>query len=243
MQPVSRLVELLEWDTRFFGFRIGQVALDGATEERLDQIDAEAADLGLRCLYGSLDPTCPGPTALDVQARGYRFVEAGVVLQRPAGPLDRRSSAVLVRPGGRADLPRLDDPPSLLAPWSRFGVDPRFGLGVAGRMFEAWIERAEADDDRLLLVAEDSGVVVGVATARRGPPDRVDLMAVDEPGAGVSQALLDAFLGWAGPGPTEAGPCAVRNVAAIRFLEGTGHRLCRTRYQYHRWFPPDVAST
>jgi hypothetical protein len=236
MHVVSGGVELLEWDSGFFGFPIGQVVLDGATGRQLDDIDAQAADLGLRCLYGSLDPAVSGSAALAVQDRGFRFVEAGVVLERPEDPFAPAPSVATVREGTQDDLVRLSWAPPLLAPWSRFGVDPGFGPSAACRMFTRWIERAAVDDDRLLLVAEAGAELVGLATAVRAAPDRVDLMAVDGPGEGAAQLLLRAFVDWAGPGPTEGGPCAARNIAAIRFLEGAGYRIRRTRFQYHRWF-------
>jgi hypothetical protein len=233
---MSELVEHLAWDSDFFGFAIGKVALDGVTPAQLDQIDAEAAELGLRCLYGSLDATRPGPTAVDVQARGFRFVEAAVTLERPAGPFPTPTSGSTVREGTVDDLPLLADAIAVLSPWSRYGADPNFGYEAAERMFRAWVERAARADDRLLTIAEDDDGVTGIAAHVRGERDRIDLMGVTKPGTGIPHVFIEAFLEWAGHEATEAGPCATRNMSVIRFLERDGYRVNKAQYHYHRWF-------
>jgi hypothetical protein len=102
-------------------------------------------------------------------------------------------------------------------------------------MFQAWVERAARDEHRLLTIAEDAEGVTGVATHVRGEPDRIDLMGVTKPGTGVPHVFIEAFLDWAGFAAVEAGPCAARNMAVIRFLERDGFRVCRAQYHYHLW--------
>jgi hypothetical protein len=229
-------VEALAWDSAFFGFPIGRVDLDDADEDDLARIEGEARDLDLRCLYGSLDPRKPGYAAYWAQGRGFRLVEAAVTLERPAGPFTPPPCESVVRHGTVEDLPILQDAIAVLGPWSRFGADPRFGPEAARRMFEAWVRRAAADDDRLLTIAEDASGVTGVAAHVRGERDRIDLMGVTKPGTGIPHVFIDAFLEWAGHGATEAGPCATRNMSVIRFLERDGYRVCRAQYHFHRWF-------
>ena len=239
---MPELVEPLAWDSEFFGFPIGRVALDDVDRDQLDQIVTEAQDLGIRCLYGSLDATRPGPTAFDVQGWGFRLVEAAVTLERPAGPFTPGPSTSVVREATIDDIPLLQDAIAVLAPWSRFGADPRFGHEAARRMFQAWVERAATAEDRLLTVAEDESGVTGVAAHVRGEPDRIDLMGVTKPGTGIPHVFIDAFLDWAGYEATEAGPCATRNMSVIRFLERDGYRVCRAQYHYHRWSDDDDGS-
>lgn len=230
------LVEPLEWDSEFFGFPIGRVNLNGATPESLSAIDAQAHELGLSCLYGSLDPDAT-TTATLVQQFGHRLVEVAVTLGRPEGPFTLGNNTnTTARRGTLDDLPHLNDAIDLLAPWSRFGSDPRFGPAAARRMHQAWVERAARDDDRMLAVAEDDTGIIGVSAHVRRPIPRVDFMGVTKPGIGASWALMQEFLDWAGGGPVEGGPCAARNIAPIRYLERCGFSVVRTQYLYHRWF-------
>ena len=71
---MSDLIEPLPWDTEFFGIPIGRADLAGADVERLAAIDAQAREMELACLYGSLDPTDDATTRL-VQIYGHRLVE------------------------------------------------------------------------------------------------------------------------------------------------------------------------
>lgn len=238
---VTGLVEVLDWDSEFFGFPIGRVDLDGATPERLRAIDGEARDLGLLCLYGSLDPT-DGHTATLVQTFGHRMVEVALTFHRPPGPFTARPSTATVRQGTADDLPQLGEAIDTLAPWSRFGADPRFGPDAARRMHEAWVRRAAEDTtgERMLAIAETDSGIAGISTHVRSPAPRIDLMGVVEQGSGAAWALMAAGIEWAGgTGEVEGGPCAARNLAPLRFVEHCGFSVCRTRYLYHRWLDED----
>lgn len=229
------LVELLPWDTEFFGIPIAQVELDGADPDRLAAIEAEAREKQVACLYGNLDPTDESAARL-VQLFGHRLVDVTLAFDRPGGPFTPKPSASTVRPGTLDDVPDLEPAIRTLAPWSRFGADPRFGLEAAYRMHQAWIERAARDgDERALFVAEDETGITGVATFVRSPVPRVDIKGVTTQGSGAADALMVALFEWAGGGPVQAGPCAARNLAPLRYLERCGFRICRTRYVFHCW--------
>jgi dTDP-4-amino-4,6-dideoxy-D-galactose acyltransferase len=238
---MTGLVEPLAWDSEFFGLPIGRVGLDGATPEMLHAVEAEASDLGIACLYGALDPIAVD-TAYLVQTFGFRLVEVAILLGRPDEPYPVKPTASRVRTGTVADLPLLADAVATLAPWSRFATDPRFGPEAARRMFHAWVERGARDGDVFgLLISEDDNGVTGVSTHRRDGVPRVDLMGVVTPGSGAAQALMAGFIEWAGPGPVEAGPCAARNIAVLRFLENGGFAVVSSQYLFHRWLDEPVS--
>jgi hypothetical protein len=233
---MAGLVEPLAWDTEFFGFPIGRADLTGADAERLRAVDDEARDLGLVCLYGSIDAD-HAETAYRAQELGHRLVEIAIKLARPAMPFTPRETTSQVRRGTVDDLPSLGDAIATLAPWSRFGADPRFGLAAANRMFHAWVERAARDgDEYMLLVTEDDTGITGLSTHVRSPIPRVDLMGVLTQGSGAAWALMAGLIEWAHGGAVEAGPCAARNIAPMRYLEHCGFAIVHTRYLLHRWY-------
>ena len=237
-------VKALPWDSEFFGVQIGAVALEGATTESLAAIDAQARALGIACLYGSLDEVDTN-AAYAAQQCGHRLVEVAIKFARPAIPFVPKPTVSTVRRGTPEDLARLGEAIETLAPWSRFAADPRFGPEAARRMFEAWVARAASDgDERMLLVSEEAGEVTGLSTHVRSPVPRVDLMGVLGQGSGASWALMAGLVEWADGGPIEAGPCAARNIAPLRFLEHCGFSIVESQYRFHRWLdePPDAAS-
>jgi hypothetical protein len=240
---MAEVVERLTWDSAFFGVPIGRTDLTGATAETLRTIDAEARAGGISCVYGTLDPSDESAAYL-AQMFGHRLVEVALTFERPAMPFTPKLSESRVRRGTLDDLPALEPAIKTLAPWSRFAADPRFGLEAARRMHEAWIERAARDtDERALYIAYDDTGITGVATFVRSPVPRVDTKGVTKPSTGAADALMVALFEWAGGGPTEAGPCAARNLAPLRYLERCGFRVSRTRYLFHRWLDEGTEAT
>jgi dTDP-4-amino-4,6-dideoxy-D-galactose acyltransferase len=237
-------IETLDWDSEFFGLRIGRVCLDGATPKSLADIDEEARDRGFECLYGTLDASeaVEATTAYVAQQFGHRLVEVSQLFTRKAAPyVPPKPTTATVRRGTLADVEHLEGAFEVLAPWSRFGADPRFGLDAAERMHRAWVERAARDtDQRLLAIAEDESGIIGVSTNVWGAVPRVDFMGVTAPGSGAAQALMGALMDWADEGETQAGPCAARNIAVLRYVEGCGFRVSRVQYLFHRWLDEDA---
>ncbi len=237
-------IEVLVWDSDFFGLPIGRVNLDGATPATLASIEDEARDLGLKCLYGTIDASKAdeATTAYVAQQFGHRLVEISQLFARPAGPyVPPKPTTATVRRGTLDDIAELEGAFEVLAPWSRYGADPRFGLDAAQRMHRAWVERAAREtDERLLAIAEDESGIIGVSTNVWSESPRVDFMGVTRPGTGAAQALMGALMDWAEERPTEAGPCAARNIAVVRYVEGCGFRLSRVHYLFHRWLDEDA---
>jgi hypothetical protein len=236
---MAELIERLAWDSQFFGVPIARTDLTGATAEILRATDAQARSEGIACLYGTLDPTDEGAAHL-VQTFGHRLVEVALTFERPAMPFTPKPSTSRVRRGTLDDLPDLEPAIKTLAPWSRFAADPRFGPEAARRMHEAWMERAARDpDERALYISYDDTGITGVATFIRTPVPRVDTKGVTKPSTGAADALMVALFDWAEDGPTEAGPCAARNIAPLRYLERCGFRVGQVRYLFHRWLDED----
>lgn len=233
---MSAEMEYLPWDSEFFGVEIARVQLDGIDQSALAELDDEARDRGIDCIYGDLVEPDVGHTAYLVQQSGHRLVEVGIRFRRPDTPFTPRPTASVARYGTPDDIERLSDALDTLAPWSRFAVDPRFGPEAARRMHEAWVTRAAAEPgERMLAIAEDDTGITGISTHVRNPVPRVDLMGVTQQGSGASWALMNVLVEWAGGGEIEAGPCAARNIAPCRFLEHCGFSMVDSRYHFHRW--------
>jgi hypothetical protein len=235
---MPELVTPLAWDSEFFDLSIARADLAGATAETFAAIEDQARDLGVDCLYGSLDASLD--SGFLAQTFGYRLVDVALLFSRRPGPFVPRPSNSTFRKGTVDDLPSLEEPLATLVPWSRFASDPRFGLVAADRMYRAWIERAARDgDEYVLMVAEDDEGVTGLSTFVKSPTPRIDLMGVTERGA-VSWGFMDAAVNFAEGGLLEAGPCSARNVAPLRFLEHCGFSISRSRYTFHRWLDEPV---
>jgi len=235
---------VLTWDSEFFGIPIARIDLTAGDAAAIAAAEGDAADAGMTCLYGELDPRAVEAIDL-VQRLGYRLMEVAIELEHPTNVVhDPPPTTSRVRAGSIEDTPGLAEHIAAVAPWSRYAVDPRFGLSAALAMHRAWVERAAGPEPgRMLLLAEDRGKLTGMATvcgadpasagARAGP--RVDLISSTQPGSGAAQALLAHAFAAFGPGPSRGGPIAARNVVALRFCEQMGYRVAGSRYLFHRW--------
>jgi hypothetical protein len=239
----------LAWDSEFFGVPIGRIDLDGADAATIVMAESDARAAGVACLYGDLDPSAPDAIDL-VQRLGYRLMEVALDLAHSTSVLAQRPPTTsTVRRGTVEDVAQLADQIAVVAPWSRYAVDSRFGACAAMAMHRAWAQRAaEGGAGRELLVAEADGAITGMLTlsAPTGPgaatEPRIDLIASTEYRSGTAQALVaHAFDGF-GPGLSRGGPIAARNVASLRFSELMGYRVARARYLFHRWLDEDDRS-
>lgn len=231
----------LAWDTEFFGIPIGRVELDGLDADAIAEVEAEARGQGVACLYGSLDPI-DAPRTFLVQQLGYRFVEGATTFDlRLHEPPIPRPPDVTVRLGTPDDLPALLEMVDGLAPWSRYAVDPRFGLDASRRMQRAWAERAlrPDTDEYELVLAEDPSGVIAFITRTVHPTPRVDGVGTTARGSGAARYLIEDARAWAAPHALLGGPIASRNVAALRYVSHCNYRVAHVRYLYHRWLDED----
>lgn len=243
----------LAWDTSFFGVSIGRADLRGADAASIATTEEAARAAGVDCLYAEVDAT-DHDLALQAQRAGYRVVDVALDLAHQTTAMDLPSTAH-VRDGSTADLDDLSELFAVVAPWSRFAADPRFGLPAAIALQRAAAERAISGiDGRRLLVAEDAtGAVVGYLTlviaghddplGSPGSQRRIDLIATNRPDAGIAIALVSRAFACFGAGPSVCGTIAARNIAALRCSEHFGYRISAATYQLHRWLDEPAASS
>lgn len=241
---MSDRIEFLPWDTDFFGHRIGRVDPEGLRPAELAEVDRAAREAGLECLYLTIEPSEPVVT-YELQRYGYRFVDGGITQAiTPDEAVDVPETECTIRHGTSDDLPVLEEAISLMAPWSRFAVDPRFGLDAARRMHLAWVERAIADDTNRhqLFVAESEEGVAAFIGITKHPLPKMDVAGTTVPGSGASQNLV-AHGRSLFPGETFfAGPAPPRNIKVLRWLRNCGFSPSSVQYTYHRWLDEEASS-
>ena len=231
--PVA--IEALPWDSRFFGKRIGRVGTQRPNDEALAQAVTAAREANLDCVYLSLVPSgalMPIPERL-----GFHLVDVQLELERRLGESPPSPpSQLALRPGLRTDIPSLRPVIDALAPWSRFAMDPRFGIDAARRMYEAWLEKSAESERELITVAVRGTDPVGVITVTGGPSPKIGLVGSSEIGAGIGTLLMNAAFEWAlGHARTLSVTTQARNVPALRFYARHDFEIKGARYVYHLW--------
>ncbi|HEV2033396.1 MAG TPA: WbqC family protein [Candidatus Dormibacteraeota bacterium] len=229
-------IEVLSWDSRFFKRRVGRVQGAPLTDSGLVAAIAAARDADLDCMYLTVFPSNqPMPVP---ERFGFHLVDVQLVLDRrvQAVPAASRPSPLVIRPGQLADIPALRTAIGALAPWSRFAMDPRFGIGAAARMYEAWLEKSAGSDRDLFAVAVRGTDPLGFIIVEGGPAPKIALIGVSEAGAGIGTLLVDRAVDWASRhGESLSVTTQARNVAALRFYGRQGFEIKSARYVYHLW--------
>jgi GNAT superfamily N-acetyltransferase len=154
--------------------------------------------------------------------------------------LSSEPSQLIVRPGLRTDLPVLRPVIDALAPWSRFAMDPRFGVSAAKRMYDAWLEKSAETDRRLFAVAIRNTKPVGFITVENGSQPKIGLIGTSESGFGIGRLLVHHAAEWAlRHAQTLSVTTQARNVVALRFYGRNGFEVKNARYVYHLWLTPN----
>ena len=230
---------VLDWDTEFWGVRIGRVVAEELTEERLQDVDRWADELGLACVY-YLAPGTDAASAHVAESGGFRLMDLRVELRRDAAPTPRSRG---VREALPADRERLREIAAGSHGVTRFYADPHFPDERCDLLYATWIERSLEGWAATVLVAERDGEPVGYCSCHLDQPKAVGsigLIAVDEDarGGGVGLALASAAVDWcaANGARTMSVVTQGRNAGALRTFQRAGFLVSSIDLWFHKWY-------
>jgi dTDP-4-amino-4,6-dideoxy-D-galactose acyltransferase len=235
---------IAEWDSAFFGRRIGRLELERPVHADVAQAMAWAHEQALDCLYALVDADARDSVRA-LERHGFELMDVRLTLDRPVGDRDDPPSAGIEigepRPGDRDDLLALARHSHR---GTRFTEDPRFGAGRAGELYAAWLGNALDEVDALVLVPREAGRAGGYLTLHRlrEPVPHIGVLAVapELQRRGVGRALVGEGLRRAAARGAARVSVVTQggNASAVRFYERCGFEARRSQLWYHRWFTP-----
>lgn len=241
------LVELLPWDTEFFGRRIGRARVGRLDATTAAQMIGEATESGLECLYftAAADDFA---TVVAAEERGFHLVDVRVVLERaaeaPALPANEDAD-LTIEPARVADLPRLEEIAAEIARMSRYAADPRFTRAETERLYRVWIANAARGyADAILVARERSGGQPLGFLGTRMHDTLCDLQLVgvarERRQRRIGSTLVNAGISWARAHAATRLQVVTqgRNVAAQRLYQQAGFLTNEVKLFYHLWLPP-----
>lgn len=229
----------MEWDSSFFGKRIGRLLPDPDSSTDLDAVshlDRSSFD----CVFVELDVDA-AHLLHRWSSLGARLVDVRLELSAPVKSLVAHTpsrSIEVIEEWSSDDRNAAIELAEDLSAWSRFARDPAFADSAA-RMYRKWIGMAFSGAHEA-LVWREQGRIAGILTSRLEPDAAwLELLDVNEGhrGRGIGLALVNAFLARAG---TTARPVArvrtqLRNAGALRTYERAGFGLSRATLVLHWW--------
>jgi dTDP-4-amino-4,6-dideoxy-D-galactose acyltransferase len=237
----------LDWDTKFFGFRIAKTNANRLTPDLMVSVLDWCQVNTIDCLYfltGSND----NQTIRLAEDNGFRLVEIRYTFEywlKNWDPNSRLSASdrVAIRPVGDGDVPILQNIARFSYQDSRYIFDQNFSEEICQEYYATWIKNSCAGRAEMVLVAEANSKIVGYISGNRDkkqPEGRLELTAVlpEYQRHGVGQELFRSALDWY----VRAGVDHItvetqgRNIKTQRMIQRHGFLSHSTHLFYHKWF-------
>lgn len=228
-------IRALQWDSDFFGLRIGRADL----QTKADALVLCAMHEELKRQYDLLYVF--DPKAVGFEADGALLVDEKILYSKPCEPRKQYAEVSFYQGASPSDdLYRLA---LVSGGYSRFRLDERLPKGSYERLYNRWIENAcpkEGTDKQILLFKDEQNVARGMITIdHQGELGHIGLVAVDtdvqhQGIGGKIMSTLDGYLFERGIKTLEV-PTQKANTDACRWYEKNGF-VAQSRIPiYHLW--------
>jgi dTDP-4-amino-4,6-dideoxy-D-galactose acyltransferase len=232
---------LLEWDSRFFGYKIAAIKASGISLIRLNQIIGELREKEIRLAYCFASP--------DDKISNDSYKQLSALLA------DEKIT-YSIQPGETINLPS----PVNIVPYqlnyasekiitlalqsgifSRFKVDPSFQNKEFEKLYIEWIEKSvnKTLASEVLVYMEEGEIYGFITLAMHGITGSIGLIAVDEKqrGKAIGKKLIHAGLLYFKDLKSEAVEVVTQkaNITACRFYESCGFGIKNIVNIYHLW--------
>ena len=234
--------EFLDWDTEFFGIRIGRVIGHTVTRAKLKEIDTWSHRNKVRCLY--LLAQCDDPeTVFLAEEDGFHLVDMRVTFDRQLfEPFPEMAEGLrLAQP---ADMPVLEKWARTGFTDSRFFFDRQFPRERAAALYAAWVRRDNQSSSSAVIVfsPEENCPMGFISVTLNSTADagQIGLLGVgpEARGKGAGQALVNGALAWAAQRGAQKAIVVTqaRNIAAQRLYQRCGFMVHSIELWYHKWY-------
>lgn len=232
----------LEWDSNFFGIRIGRIEPRCLKSEVLDAAIEWAKTNRIDCLYFLSVADDPESVHLAERER-FQLVDVRMTFEHAItnGEAKRATGDGTVRLAREDDLPALRTIAAVSHHDTRFYFDRHFDRAHCDQLYETWIEKSLHGFANAVLVAELNQKPVGYVTLNsRDTESQIGLIAIaaGHQGTGLGRLLVEHSIEWA----RQAGAQVIkvvtqgRNVPAQRLYQRCGFVTASFELWYHRWF-------
>jgi ribosomal protein S18 acetylase RimI-like enzyme len=237
----------LDWDTQFFGMKMGQVLLPAKQEPSnfseltwLHTLEM-ARHQKYYFLYCPIDVAYPEAATI-IAGHGAIIGDILVtfVLNCSKG-IQKINSHFKIKDATYEDLPGILDIAATSFRDSRFMTDPHFDRGKAEQFYPSWLKESFSNSEKILVVKE-KGQVLGFISLKPDPLTEtlvIRLIAVksSEQGKGIGQLLVHQGINLATDLKYQHVQVGTQltNTAAINLYERNGFRMVNAKYRYHIW--------
>ncbi|MEP7165234.1 MAG: GNAT family N-acetyltransferase [Ferruginibacter sp.] len=239
---MNNLLEILEWDSSFFGYPVAKVIAKKISADDLERIMNEAGNKGIRLLYLFTDPA-DEISLLAAKAGNAMLVDQKITfhIKIDASVVTAVDSHIeqFTSPYPSAQLVNLS---IQSGSHSRYKIDRGFKNNEFEKLYLAWIENSvnKKIADHTFVYMED-GLELGFVTLKiRDTHGQIGLIAVDETSRGksIGKKLVSAVISLLHEKKITDLEVATQidNADACNFYKKVGFSGIKTENIYHIWF-------
>jgi dTDP-4-amino-4,6-dideoxy-D-galactose acyltransferase len=244
MIDTSGLCQYLDWDSNFFGKRIGTIRAQTLSPDDMKAAMAWSKAEQIDCLYFAVDSQDSDAVRL-VEDYRFRFVDVRLTLelkqlQHDSDPLD---GAATFRTALPDDVAALKAIARSVHTDTRFFHDPHFSRALCEALYETWIEKScNGYADAVLVPVLDEQPVGYISchlpTAHSAAKIGLVGLAPNAQGLGLGGALITRALAWfSAQGVSHLTVVTQgRNTRAQRLYQRFGFLTQSVQFWYHKWF-------
>lgn len=235
----------LDWDSQFFGRRIGSVRLHQLSTAALVEIDAWCKTQQIDCLYFLAD--FQDSETIRLAEKGlFTLVDIRLTLvSNLSGSAEAPPATSGIRLSRQQDIPALRRIARSSHTSSRFYFDPNFPRECCVALYETWIEKSCCGYADAVFVPEVEGQPVGYISCHLRPDHTGNIglmgLAAEVRGNDVGTALVRAAQSWFLARNVKQVTVVTqgRNVAAQHLYQRCGFCTQSLQLWYHRWSFPE----
>lgn len=239
------IVQILSWDTEFFGFPVAQVSGNRLDEESMEIVQAFCARNRIRLLQFKCDAH-HRPSVLLAERHGFHMADVRMIYSRPIYKKVASESlpvGVTFRLGTMEDVKPLKDIATDLYTQSRYYFDENFPRDRVKIFYQDWIEKAVRGtfDDLAWVICQEE-ILVGFCSVHFIGKDRagIGLIGIDQNmnGRGMGCLMMQhALRAMAKRGIKKVSVVTQgRNYSAQRLYQKAGFLVDHIEIYYHCWF-------
>ena len=228
-------IRTLQWDSDFFGLRIGRADILSTEDALFLASQHEELKRQFDLLYVF------DPNAIGFEAEGARLVDEKILYSKPCEPREQYAEVSFYQDASPSDdLYRLA---LVSGGYSRFKLDERLPKGSYERLYNRWIENAcpkDGTNKQILTCLDTNNIAKGMITIdHQGELGHIGLVAVDtdcqhQGIGGKIMSTLDGYLYSLGIKTLEV-PTQKANTDACRWYEKNGFTIQSCTQIYHWW--------
>jgi dTDP-4-amino-4,6-dideoxy-D-galactose acyltransferase len=232
---------LLEWDSRFFGYRIAAIKTSELSLNRLNTIIGELKEKEVKLAYCFASPKDEISNNSYKQLSGLLADEKVTYSIRIGEAVTLPSSQHIVPYNLNYTSEKIVSLALQSGIYSRFKVDPSFRNNEFEKLYVEWIEKSvnKTLASEVLIYRVESEIYGFITLALHGNTGSIGLIAVDETqrGKAIGKKLIHGALSYFKDKGSEEVDVVTQkaNITACRFYESCGFEIKSTVNIYHLW--------